>query len=51
MGGGNAIVDSGLTMHCGHLDSRPSTGFRGVAIAAAADNTDVAEMAVAGAAV
>lgn len=51
MGGDNAIVDSGLTMHCGHLDSRPSTGSRGVAIAAAADDTDVAEMAVVGAAV
>lgn len=38
-------------MHCGHLDRRPSTGSIGVAIAAAADDTDVAEMAVVGAAV
>lgn len=33
-------------MHCGHVNRRPSTGSTGVAIAAADDDTDVAEKAV-----
>ena len=35
-------------MHCGHWDKRRDTGSIGVAVAAADDNTDVADMDVVG---
>lgn len=46
-----AMVDSALTIHCGHWEKRWETGSIGVAITAAADDTDVAEIAVVGDAV
>ena len=35
-------------MHCGHWDRRSNTGSIGVTTAAAADDTDVVEIAIVG---